>query len=84
MYSKINWEAIGHSSKFSNATSFQHSSSSYYDHKSSAAPSSTYDNQIFSILVTQRTWHSVVGIRRVATVDKTFSFVQFAKVYIDN
>ncbi|CAA2985714.1 E3 ubiquitin- ligase RGLG2-like [Olea europaea subsp. europaea] len=41
--------ASGHSSKFSNETSFQHSSSSYYDHKSSAAPSSTYDNQICPI-----------------------------------
>ncbi|KAL2552458.1 E3 ubiquitin-protein ligase [Forsythia ovata] len=51
--------ASGHSSKFAHATSFQHSSSSYYDHKSSAAPaaapsapSSTYDNQICPICLT--------------------------------
>ncbi|CAI9780614.1 unnamed protein product [Fraxinus pennsylvanica] len=46
--------ASGHSSKFAHAISFQHSSSSYYDHKSSAAAptsasSSTYDNQICPI-----------------------------------
>ncbi|CAA3016857.1 E3 ubiquitin- ligase RGLG2-like [Olea europaea subsp. europaea] len=52
---------LGDSSKFTHATSFQHSSSSYFDHKSSSvtaaaaspappsAPTSTYDNQICPI-----------------------------------
>ncbi|CAK7332497.1 unnamed protein product [Dovyalis caffra] len=79
-------------SKASRSSSFQQRVPSYsgydkpvggYETTAVSAPtsSSAYDNQVFApfVLLIQRTWPLVVGIRLVATVEKTLKCVPYAE-----
>ncbi|KAL0344055.1 UNVERIFIED_CONTAM: E3 ubiquitin-protein ligase RGLG2 [Sesamum angustifolium] len=76
--------ALSSASKPSRATSFQHSSSLYYERNvpvdaAPAPPISTYEHQICPICLSNpKDMALVVVIRHAATVAKIFSYVQFA------